>query len=803
MQTRLANCARAVLPILALLELVACAAGDRTGPSDGGPGGPVVATLRWSDAATWDGAVPAAGAAVTIPAGKAVLLDVSPPALASLTIEGALVFADTDLALTAGWIMVHGQLQVGTAGAPYRKRAVITLTGSPDGASVNGMGNKVLGVMPGGTIDLHGEPRVGWARLNGSVSAGAMQLQLDQAPAWRAGDRLIVASTDFDSQRDEEVEVASVSGSTVALAGPLLFDHYGVVQTIANRAVDERAEVGLLTRNITIQGDSVGSAGGFGGHILVQRGGVARIEGVELYRMGQKGTVARYPMHWHMAGDVGGQYFANSSVWRSFNRCVTIHGTSNARVEGNVCYDQLGHGYFLEDGAETGNQLIGNLGLGTRRPASGEEILDSDTKPATFWITNPDNTVRGNVAAGSQGFGFWLAFPEHPTGLSAGSPLLPRTTRLREFANNVAHSNARGALMVDNGPRPDGTTETTVYAPRENPGSDSPAVRADFTGFVAWKHPTRAVWLRGDSLRLSNAILADNAIGVTLAATSTDVVGSLFVGQSANVGVPLPAGTSLRGFEFYDGTVGADQVTFVNYTGSGDIPSSALGYLRSNSFPLTPDNWIGQATFVNANAVYVETPHDGFDGDKAAVFLDAGGTVTGAPGRYVVANLPFLLAGTCTLRSGWNAYVCPGPYAQLSVSNEDGGPGAPVTVTRDDAAAVSLVGVPPTKSYAAISVRTQRTYALTWGVTPPTHLRLAIRHSATGEWVRIAVPYASDSFTAIRDYNGSKPLVAAGSQAELDASTGDRYWYDPAAKVLHLQLQVQAARDWATVEVKP
>lgn len=802
MQSRLANCARAALPML-LLALAACAAGDRTGPSTGGPDDPVVATLRWSDASTWGGTVPAAGAAVTIPADKAVLLDVSPPALGSLTIEGALVFADTNLALTAGWIMVHGRLQVGTAAAPYTRRAVITLTGSPDGASVNGMGNKVLGVMPGGTIDLHGEPRMGWARLNGSVTAGATQIVLDQAPAWRAGDRLIVASTDFDSQRDEELEVASVSGRNVVLTAPLLFDHYGAVQTIANRTVDERAEVGLLTRNITVRGDSAGSAGGFGGHIMVQRGAVARIEGVELYLMGQKQAVARYPMHWHMAGDVGGQYFANSSVWRSFNRCVTVHGTNNARVEGNVCYDALGHGYFLEDGAETGNQLIGNLGLGTRRPIAGEEILPSDTKPATYWITNPDNIVRGNVAAGSQGFGFWLAFPEHPTGLSAGSPLLPRTTRLREFANNVAHSNFRGALMVDNGPRPDGSTETTVYEPRENPANDSPAVRADFTGFTAWKHPGRAVWVRGDSLRLSNAILADNAIGVTFAATASDVIGSLFVGQTANVGVPLAAGTPLRGFEFYDGTVGADQVTFVNYTGSGDIPSSALGYLRSNSFPLTPDNWVGQVTFMNSNSVYLENPHDTFDGDKAAIFLDVSGVVTGQPGRYVVTNLPFLLASTCTLRSGWNAYVCPGPYAQLSVSNEDGGLAAPLTVTRDDAATVSLVGVPPTNAYAAVSVRTQRTYTVAWGTTQPTHLRLSIRHTAAGEWAGIAIPYASATFTAIRDYNASKPLLAAASQFELDASTGDKYWYDPNAKMLHLKLQVQATRDWATVEVKP
>ena len=167
--------------------------------------------------------------------------------------------------------------------------------------------------------------------------------------------------------------------------------------------------------------------------------------------MGQKGLVARYPMHWHVMGAVDGQYFAGNSVWGSFNRCVTVHGSDNARVENNVCYDHLGHGYFLEDGAETGNLVAGNLGLGTK--STGEGVLPTDDRAATFWITNPDNTIRGNAAAGSTGFGFWYALPAAPTGLSTGQPELPRNTPLREFSNNVAHTNRRGGLHVDDGPR--------------------------------------------------------------------------------------------------------------------------------------------------------------------------------------------------------------------------------------------------------------------------------------------------------------------------------------------------------------
>src|SRR5215471_4021054 len=50
---------------------------------------------RWSDSATWaDRKVPGAGAVVTIDKDMDVVLDVSPPALHGLTINGKLSFAD-------------------------------------------------------------------------------------------------------------------------------------------------------------------------------------------------------------------------------------------------------------------------------------------------------------------------------------------------------------------------------------------------------------------------------------------------------------------------------------------------------------------------------------------------------------------------------------------------------------------------------------------------------------------------------------------------------------------------------------
>src|SRR5262245_10041212 len=78
---------------------------------------------RWSDPATWaDKKVPAKDAIVTIDKDKDVVLDVSPPPLHGLNLNGKLSFADNkDLELTTEWIMLHGTLEIGTEAKPHTR----------------------------------------------------------------------------------------------------------------------------------------------------------------------------------------------------------------------------------------------------------------------------------------------------------------------------------------------------------------------------------------------------------------------------------------------------------------------------------------------------------------------------------------------------------------------------------------------------------------------------------------------------------------------------------------------------------
>lgn len=763
------------------------------------------------------------GAAVTIPAGKAVVLDVSPPRLASLTVQGRLTFAEKDLDLKADWIMLDGgTLEVGREGQPFAHRATLTLTDARPGENVMDMGDKLIGVMDGGHLELHGQPRLSWTRLAQTARVGSTALRLQTSPNWGPGDRLVLASTDFDAAQQETVTVRSVSGSTVTLTAPLKFMHFGEVQTFGGGTLDERAEVGLLTRNVTVQGSVERRNEAFGGQIMVMRGGQARVEGTELTRMGQAGLLRRYPLHFHMVGSARASYVRGNSLHDLFNRCLTLHGTNDLNVDGNVMTGTVGHCLFLEDGAETGNVITDNLVLGTRAPDSkkGEKaVLPSDTGfpgPSSYWISNPANTLRGNVAAGGDGVGFWYALAEHPTGLSRSEGIWPQRTPLTAFENNVAHSYVTAGLDVDHGPGADGYVNPTEYHPLRNPADEkSAAVPAYFDRFTAYKNRNSGAWFRGFNQVLRGAVLADNAVGVTFASSLNAMEGGLIVGESANVGtppnwekrgaegrsLPLPqqADFPIRGFEFYDGTVRASGVTFANFLPSALRPAGALGYRRQNHYPLSPVNAAENLRFVEANRVYFETPLGEADGDKSATFLDLSGSVTGQAGRSVVASNPLLFDSSCTRRAEWNAYICDKPYGRLWLDDVERGGVGSVTLRRADGATAVLAGTPGASALFSTTAPARLNYTATLARGLPRHLRLGINDRVPGDWVRLdlAVPYEPVIY---RDWwIDARSRLKRVSRQALDATNGEGYAWENGT--LFLKLSVQPGRTYAALDL--
>ena len=266
----------ALIPAFLLVSVFAVVQAQNAGSS--------AKPTNWSDPATWPNKkVPAAGDKVEIASGKEVILDVSPPALGGLTINGKLSFADkSDLELTTEWIMVHGELQIGTEAKPHTRKATITLTDNVKDEQMMGMGDRGI-MLSGGTLNLHGDRTNTWTKLSKTAEAGSNSIEVLNAAQWRVGDEIVLASTDFDPRQAERRTIAAISGNTITLDKKLDYMHFGKITF----DVDERGEVGLLTRNIKIQASADAEQSFFGGHIMAMVTSKMFVEGVELNRMGQ------------------------------------------------------------------------------------------------------------------------------------------------------------------------------------------------------------------------------------------------------------------------------------------------------------------------------------------------------------------------------------------------------------------------------------------------------------------------------------------------------------------------------------
>lgn len=489
----------------------------------------------WSNPSSWpSGSVPTAGQQVTIPMGQTIILDVNPPSLSGIRIMGTLRFAEVPLHLKSDWIMVMsgGHLEIGTETAPHMNPARITLTGPDVDVMGLGMGGKFIVAMNGGQIDLHGISRdeLSWSVLDGNVNPGSTQLRLRDESTWEAGDKIVLAPSGSNPNEAEELTVTSSSGRIVNFSPALQYRHFGRIQMIDGKQLDMRAEVGLLTRNIVIEGDASSEESAFGGHLMIMGGGNAYIEGVEFFRMGQFTKQGRYPCHWHLSGTPDNNYSRYNSVHHSFHRGMVIHGTDGITLQGNVIYDIRSHGYVLaEDGDEEDNIILDNLGILIRQIVRQEDYAffnisitgnssQSESRPGVFWMKNPNQIMRGNHAAGSMdGIGFFF------DGLGTATSVQPGF-----FQDNIAHSNYSYFITTVNERYPPLTRGHGLFMRTET----LPNMSFEFEGLTAYKNSVSGVWLEEYGQVATGAMLADNGSGAMLMRAA--LVNSTVVYQSDN-----------------------------------------------------------------------------------------------------------------------------------------------------------------------------------------------------------------------------------------------------------------------------
>ncbi|MGL5819854.1 MAG: G8 domain-containing protein, partial [Phycicoccus sp.] len=697
--------------------------------------------------------------------GRSVVLDVATPPLESLRIAGELVAADRDVALTAGRIEVTGLLQVGTADSPYRHRSTITLTGRAVGAADRE--SRAVVVTGGGRLELHGTPpKVPWTQLSDHAEKGARDLRLLDSAGWRSGDSLVVAPTDhYGASATERVTVSSVTAEGVGIEEPLGAARWGMLQYVTREGMsltqdpgfrppaepfptvlDERAEVGNLTRNVVLRGpdDDAWTQHGFGATVtVVGSDASARLDGVELTRVGKAGVKGGYPVHFHHGGydesgttvddlptgpvapqtpgaetgPTGEQVDANASSLRrstvsgSSNRCVVLHGVNGVRVEDNICHDVAGHAFFLEDAVERRNVFARNLAVRVRNPAK-DHLLQKheggtfEGGSSGFWLTNPDNDVVGNHTADTEGNGLWNAFPRTALGDHANVPIQPDRMRHGAFADNVAHSSGKPGIMLEWAPvNAEGDVGPNKYIPTSDEGADRydrNRVRFTLERNTVYKSHGGAYRNRVSEVDYPEWVTADSC-GTYYSGAGDDgrITRHLVVGTSLNdASRCLNENEPPVAFASYHSTFSMTDNVVVGFP---FVDGRSSGAFKTTDYYLTP---VDKGLARNPGNVLVDSS-PGYRFPPPAMRADAGPrdnwTLAGAlwdkhgywgpAGRYWVYDTPFLTAGaSCTpvAPAGKNGTSCAGEYFGVSAFTVDAPSRAerfvrPIEVTRQDA----------------------------------------------------------------------------------------------------------------------
>ena len=339
---------------------------------------------------------------------------------------GSLYVPDATVAIETPSLDVDGFFQAGTARCPIgtanpANKVTITFTGSrpcpvtdqkcagfnkglihDEGGRVSLFGAKgapaaraqqVDGVSwthlaaAAGPEDLYGAGKgVGQPVPPGGGSSLVLAKDVTKGPgAWQRGDWIAVATTSFSPYETEIVQIntleAMIGGRTkVTLVQPLVHYHFGgpdpgppgidnyTADASRNFGVDERAEVGLISRNIKLTAaipDDTNSRH-WGGEILVGNGfGQLSLQGVEIEKFG-KDQLGSYPVHLHELGPLtAGKVLVDSnSIHHSYNKCITVHSSSNITFSRNVCARIVGHIFYQEIGDEDNIRFVDNLGMG-------------------------------------------------------------------------------------------------------------------------------------------------------------------------------------------------------------------------------------------------------------------------------------------------------------------------------------------------------------------------------------------------------------------------------------------------------
>lgn len=351
-----------------------------------------------------------------------------------------------------------------------------------------------------------------------------------------------------------------------------------------------------------------------------------------------------------------------------------------------------------------------------KRPLAGKELLRSDltndigeeraSPMSAFWISHPTNIIRGNVASGTQGTGFWNSFITGDTANTNGHILNQRRITLdgiqivpqpvrsitKDFSQNVAHTNIVGMTW-------DGAPGTESANNPNNPDDKklvvahySPPVTPVFSELSNYKNLYTGIYFRGQTAIFSNSIFADNGWSMFFAYNQI-VRNSTAIGRSHNHRAEDDSYLytdqfhryvrKQHGIVLYDGPFELSGINFLNFPTSKieylidgtnyDVTPSVFGDIGGHRryYNMVSDIFISPEPYyrmVNQHAIDVVKSdyRSGWIDQVATSHLkDLDGSLTGIVGATVLPESEFSTRQDCTVKTfagkpSFNGYkICP------------------------------------------------------------------------------------------------------------------------------------------------
>ncbi|MEM7360661.1 MAG: G8 domain-containing protein [Pseudomonadota bacterium] len=414
----------------------------------------------WSNPATWGGTLPAANAAVLIPASIEVTLDSELNTRLNLVrIDGTLKFDETRntlLRVETIFSSCSGTLQIGTQAQPIRPNVTARVI-FIDNGPVTDSSRLSRGAILAGSTSIVGSAKTHRAVMTPQARQGDATIRLSAAPiGWEIGDQLVITGTQINNPTSDEIRtIAAISNNVVSLNASLNLDHTAprpglnvyvanVTRNIEfrseNTAIQHRGHIMFMSANVNIQNARFTELGRTDKTRPLndvrfdftdpESNGDDAPEAATVVALGGSNVRGRYAIHFHQIGTQPGSQAAlvqgavvfNGPGWGFVNH------SSHVNFINNVSYGLQGAGFYTEAGDEIGS-MEGNIAIrsvnssfnlddqGAIDPDLRADHMDYGHDGDGFWLTGPRVSMINNVSAGASAHGiiYWTDGIMEPT----------------------------------------------------------------------------------------------------------------------------------------------------------------------------------------------------------------------------------------------------------------------------------------------------------------------------------------------------------------------------------------------------